>query len=283
MLSIVLPAKNEAENLKRVLPQLVGLYPDAEIIVVNDGSTDETAAVAANCGVSVINHPYCKGNGASIKTGAQAASGDVIVFMDGDGQHNPADIRRLLDHYESGYHLVIGARGAASQASVGRLFANKLYNLMASWMVGRKVDDLTSGFRVVNAKKFKEFLYLLPNGFSYPTTSTMAFFRSGYSVGFVPIHAGKRSGKSHINIFGDGARFFIIIFRVGTLFAPLKLFMPISALFFFLGIGHYIHTFLSEGRFTNMSALLLMTSVLVFLIGLVSEQITSLMYARKQG
>lgn len=282
-LSIIIPAKNEARNLEKVLPDLTHLYPNADIIVVNDGSTDDTITVVEQFQVTCISHPYSKGNGAAIKTGAQAASGDVLVFMDGDGQHDPKEIKGLLEKYDSGYHLVIGARKFRSQASVGRWLANKIYNFVAGWMVGHKVSDLTSGFRVVNAKKFKEFLYMLPNGFSYPTTSTMAFFRSGYSVGFSPINTKERAGKSHIRFFRDGTRFFLIIFRVGTLFSPLKLFLPISIVFFLMGLGHYLHTYITESRFTNMSALLFTTSVLVFLIGLVSEQITSLMYARRKN
>jgi glycosyltransferase involved in cell wall biosynthesis len=218
------------------------------------------------------------GNGAAVKTGVRAASGEVILLMDADGQHDVNDIPRLLQKLDEGYDLVVGARGGGSQASVGRWAANALYNRFASWMVGQRIDDLTSGFRVARAAKFREFLHLLPNGFSYPTTSTMAFFRSGYPVGYVPIKAHPRIGKSHIRPLHDGIRFLLIMFRVCTLYSPLKLFMPISLSFFLLGAGYYIFTYLSAGRFTNMSALLLSTSLIIFLIGLVSEQITMLLY-----
>jgi glycosyltransferase involved in cell wall biosynthesis len=220
------------------------------------------------------------GNGAAVKSGARAARGEVIVFLDADGQHDPADIARLLEKIDAGCDMAVGVRSGATQASIGRRLANAFYNRLASWMVGHPIPDLTCGFRAVNAERFRKFIYLLPNGFSYPTTITMAFFRAGYSVSYVPIHAGTRAGNSHISLAKDGIRFLLIIFRVGTLYSPLKLFVPISLAFFTAGLLHYIQTFITSGRFTNMSALLLSTSVLIFLIGLVSEQITNLLYSR---
>jgi glycosyltransferase involved in cell wall biosynthesis len=277
-ISIVLPAKNEAAAVGATIAGIVTLLPHAEIIVVNDGSTDDTALVATDAGAKVVNHPYSKGNGAAIKTGARAAKGDVIVFMDADGQHNPQDISRLLAKIEQGYDLVVGARQQGSQASVGRGIANALYNNLATYMTEHPVEDLTSGFRAVRTEKFREFLYLLPNGFSYPTTSTMAFFRAGYSVTYVPIHAAKRIGKSHIHPVKDGIRFFLIIFKIATLFSPLKMFLPISVLLFLMATGWYGYTLYEFSRFTNMSALLYTGSVMIFLMGLISEQITALMY-----
>ena len=281
-LSIILPAKNEADSLRELLPRLRECQPDAEITVVDDGSTDQTQTVCAQHGVRLVRGPYSMGNGAAVKRGTRAASGDLLVFMDADGQHDPADIERLLGEYRSGgYDMLVGARSGNSQANTHRWLANGLYNRLASWMVGQRVADLTSGFRVVDAAKFREFLHLLPNGFSYPTTITMSFFRSGYAVGYLPIRARERRGKSHIRLLRDGMRFLIIIFKVGSLYSPLKLFLPISLLSFVVGAGLYAHTYTSEGRFTNMSALLFMTALLVFLIGLVSEQITALMFSRK--
>lgn len=280
-ISIVLPAKNESAAIGATVASIRQHYPNTaavEVLVVNDGSTDNTAAVAQSAGARVLYHPYSKGNGAAIKTGARAASGDVIVFMDADGQHDPADISRLLTELEQGYDMVVGARQNGSQASVGRGLANGFYNRLASWMTGHKVADLTSGFRAARADKFREFLYLLPNGFSYPTTSTMAFFRAGYAVAYVPIHAAKRIGKSHIRLLRDGARFLLIIFKIGTLFSPLKIFAPVALVMFLIASGWYGWTWAHEGRFTNMSALLYTGSVMVFLMGLISEQITALMY-----
>ncbi len=282
-LSIIIPAKNESESLHGLLQTIKREMPDAEIIVVNDGSTDNTDQVCSDVGIRVLNHPYSMGNGAAIKTGARAASGDVLVFMDADGQHQPEDIKSLLDTFEDGYDMVVGARSTASQASIGRLCANTFYNWFASVMVGQKVEDLTSGFRVVKAEYFKKFLHLLPNGFSYPTTITMAFFRSGYSVGYIPIKVNKRIGKSHIKLIKDGIRFLLILFKIGTLYSPLKIFFPLSIISFAIGSGYYLYTYLTMARFTNMSALLFTTAVTIFLMGLISEQITSLIYSQNKN
>ena len=276
--SIVLPAKNEESGIGNTLCEIKKAHPTAEIIVVDDGSTDQTGNIARALGALVVRHPYSKGNGAAIKTGARHAKGEVIVFMDADGQHNPEDISRLLHSLNEGYDLVVGARQKGSQASVGRGLANGFYNRFSSWMTGHRIQDLTSGFRAVRADKFREFLYLLPNGFSYPTTSTMAFFRAGYSVGYIPIHAAKRIGTSHIRLLRDGTRFLLIIFKVGTLYSPLKIFVPGAAALFMLGSVWYGWTWFHAGRFTNMSALMYTGSVIVFLMGLISEQITALMY-----
>lgn len=280
-ISVIIPAKNEAATLSSLLPKIIKMHPGVEVIVVNDGSSDNTSKVCRENNVIEIFHPYSKGNGASIKAGARLAQGSILVFMDGDGQHNPEDISRLVTLYHEGFDMVVGSRNSESQASLGRLAANKFYNRLASWMVGSKVKDLTSGFRVVNASKFKEFIFLLPNGFSYPTTSTMAFFRAGYSVKYEPIVAEKRAGKSHINLMRDGVKFLLIIFKIGTLYSPLKIFVPISSFFFFSGFLYYMYTYFTDGRFTNMGALLFSVSVLTFLMGLISEQINMLTYSDK--
>lgn len=283
-ISIILPAKGESETVRPLVEKLFdfslrfGAGILTEILVVDDGSADDTAQVAEAAGARVIRHPYSKGNGAAIKTGARVAKGGILVFMDADGQHDPADIERLVTKLEEGYDMVVGARQKGSQASLGRGLANSFYNKLASWMTGHKVQDLTSGFRAVRADKFREFIYLLPNGFSYPTTSTMAFFRAGYSVAYVPIHAAKRIGKSHIRLLRDGTRFLLIIFKIGTLFSPLKIFAPVALAMFLLASGWYGWTFFTMHKFTNMSALLYTGSVITFMMGLISEQITALMY-----
>lgn len=276
--SVVIPARNEACGLRLLLPELHRLLPDAEIIVVNDGSVDETATLCANRWVKLINHPYPKGNGAAIKTGVRAAKGDVLILMDADGQHLAEDIPTLLEKFSEGYDMVVGARQTGSHAGSHRAVANELFSRFASWMVMQNIEDLTSGFRMVRAEKFRKFMYLLPNGFSYPTTITMSFFRAGFSVGYVPIHTPRRIGKSHIRPLRDGVRFLLIIIKVGTLYSPQKLFLPISAGFFFTALFYYIYTYWIGGRFTNMSALLFISAILTFLIGIVSEQISALHY-----
>ncbi len=280
-ISIILPAKNEAQNIESVIKKLTQLQHKLnvlEILVINDGSTDTTEQIAKQAGATVISHPCSMGNGASIKTGARQAKGDILIFMDADGQHHPDDIPMLLEKLNQGYDMVVGARSSKSHAGLFRRLANGFYNRFSSLMTGHKIQDLTSGFRAARADKFRKFLYLLPNGFSYPTTSTMAFFRSGFPVAYVPIHAGKRSGKSHIRLFKDGMRFFIIILRVGALFSPMRLFLPISLMLFGTGVCYYGYTFVTAHKFTNMSAVLFLSSLIIFLIGIVSEQISSLHY-----
>ena len=281
--SVILPARNEAEGLRRTLPAIREVLPDAELIVVDDGSTDETAAVAIGAGARVLSSPYGMGNGAAIKRGARAATGTVLVFMDADGQHGAEHIRALLDKLDAGYDLVVGARDRGGQANFHRGLANGFYNRLASWMTGHRIVDLTSGFRAVRADRFREFMHLLPNGFSYPTTSTMAFFRSAYPVAYVPVPVAKRVGtSSHIRPLKDGVRFLLIIFKIASLYSPLKLFAPTAMAFLIAGLGWYGWTFCQTGRFTNMSMLLLSAAVIIFLIGLISEQITNLTY-RKDG
>ena len=277
-LSIVVPARNEAAGLRRLLPELASVSNNAEILIIDDGSEDDTALVCETFGVTLLRHRYPMGNGAAIKTGARAARGGIIVFMDADGQHRPEDIPRLLAKLDEGYDMVVGSRDDASHAGAHRGIANVLFNRFASWMVNHRVDDLTSGFRAVRAECFRRFLYLLPNSFSYPTTCTMSFFRTGLGVAYVPVSMPARIGKSHIRPIRDGIRFLLIILKVGTMYSPLKLFLPISASFFATGLGYYIFTFVSYNRFTNMSALLFIAAILTFLIGIVSEQITALSY-----
>jgi glycosyltransferase involved in cell wall biosynthesis len=278
--SIILPSKNEADSLIKLLPVLRNKFPDAEIVVVDDGSTDNTVDICTQHKVKVISHVYSMGNGAAIKTGARSAQGQILVFMDADGQHDPEDIQHLLDKINDGYDMVVGARQLDTHASLTRRIGNTVYNKLASWMTGFHIEDLTSGFRAARTRHFRKFLYLLPNKFSYPTTSTMAFFRSGLPVGYVPIKALNRSGerKSHIRLFHDGFRFLIIILKIGTLFSPMRFFLPISAVLFVAGLGYYGYTYFAWGRLTNMTAILFLASLFTFLIGIVSEQISALHY-----
>ena len=276
--SIVIPAKNEEIGLAQLIPSLQEQFPEAELIVVDDGSTDETASIVQKAGAICISHPVSLGNGGAIKTGARTASREIIVFMDADGQHQASDINNLLGLIDSNYDLAVGARSKDGQASALRSIANNIYNKLASMMTGFEILDLTSGFRAVRRDKFLSILYLLPNKFSYPTTSTMAFFRSGYFVGYVPITVNSRQGKSHINMVRDGIRFLIIILKIGALFSPMRLFLPISIGLFLIASIYYIYTFATDGRFTNMGMLLYLSALTVFLIGIVSEQVSALHY-----
>jgi glycosyltransferase involved in cell wall biosynthesis len=265
--SVVMPAKNEAGAIGEVIEAIRRYATDAEILVVDDGSTDDTASIAEAAGARVFSHRYCMGNGAAIKTGARSASGDVIVFMDADGQHDGAEIERLLAKIDEGFDMAVGARTHASQAGHGRRWANRFYNWLASYMTGQKILDLTSGFRAVRASKLREFLYLLPNGFSYPTTITMAFFRAGYQVAYVPFTAGRREGKSHISPLKDGLRFLLIIFKVGTLYSPMKLFFPFAFLHGALGLGYYAYTYSTVSRLSIATIFMLTAAVtMMFLI-----------------
>lgn len=278
-LSLIMPARNEAETLKVLVPELISRLPEAEIIIVNDGSDDDTTQICSAFPIKLISHPYPKGNGAAIKTGARTAKGNTLIFMDADGQHKPEDIPALLETFSEGYDMVVGTRQSGSHAGVHRAAANDLFSRFATWMVQQPVMDLTSGFRVVDAVKFRKFIYLLPNGFSYPTTITMSFFRAGYNVNYVPIQTLKRAnGKSHIRPIRDGLRFLLIILKIGTLYSPQKLFTPISMGFFLSGFIYYVYTYLTTDRFTNMSALLFISAILTFLVGIVSEQISALHY-----
>jgi glycosyltransferase involved in cell wall biosynthesis len=280
--SIIIPAHNETENIGSQVREIRSLYPEAEVIVVNDGSTDETARVAFEAGADVYSHPYNIGNGAAIKSGIRAASGDILVFMDGDGQHRCEDIAKLLAFFPD-YDMVVGARSFSGQASFGRAVANTIYNRLGSYVAKFPIKDLTSGFRAVKADIAKEFLYLLPNTYSYPSTLTLGLLRTGRSLVYIPIDTRKRAtGKSKIKFLHDGTRFFMIIIRICTFYSPMRVFLPVSFATFLLGLINYGFTFWTQGRFTNMSALLFVTSVLIFMMSLISEQICQLRFERRE-
>ena len=279
---MIIPAFNEAENLGSVLRQIADLYPDFEIIVVNDGSTDETATIARDSGAILYSHPYNIGNGAAIKSGIRIASGDLLVFMDGDGQHDPKDIEEMLSQLPE-YDMVVGARGKEHHASWSRALGNRIYNRFASYVAKFQVEDLTSGFRAIKADLARNLLYLLPNTYSYPTTITLGVLRSGRSVKYVAIRAeARKKGKSNIKLVRDGIRFFMIILKICALYSPLRIFLPVSAILFLTGLLYYLYTYVVSGRFTNMSALLFTTSIIVFMMGLVSEQICQMRFERSE-
>jgi len=281
--SIIIPAYNEAETIGDVVTTIIHLYPDFEIIVINDGSTDDTAVVAKDAGALVYSHPYNIGNGAAIKSGIRFASGKILVFMDGDGQHDTRDIEKMLEYFPD-FDMVVGARPKGYQASWGRALANKVYNWLASYVANFPIQDLTSGFRAIKSDIAHNFLYLLPNTYSYPTSLTLGVLRSGKSVRYIPINPQSRhKGKSKIKVFRDGIRFFLIITKICALYSPLRIFLPVSFVMFCLGLGYYIYTFFASHRFTNMSALLFTTSILIFMMGLISEQICQMRFERSEG
>lgn len=280
--SIIIPAYDEEESIGGVIEEIKALYPEFEIIVINDGSSDNTAQAAKDAGALVYSHPYNIGNGAAVKSGIRFASGKILVFMDGDGQHDPREIRNMLECFPD-YDMVVGARSKGNQASWGRTLANKLYNLLASYVAKFPIQDLTSGFRAVKSDIAHNFLYLLPNTYSYPTTLTLSVLRSGRSVKYLPINVEKRrKGNSKIKIFQDGIRFFLIIAKICTLYSPFRVFLPVSFMMFCLGLGYYLYTYFTSARFTNMSALLFTTSILIFMMGLVSEQICQMRFEKSE-
>ncbi|HXG87176.1 MAG TPA: glycosyltransferase family 2 protein [Vicinamibacterales bacterium] len=275
--SVIVPAFEEGAAVAAVVAALAAAAPWREIIVVDDGSSDDTAAHATQAGARVIRHPYNKGNGASVKTGIRHAAGEWILIVDGDGQHQPADALRLVALLGD-YDLVVGARSAATQASAVRRIGNEMLNRLASYLADRRIPDLTSGFRAARRAHLLEFIHLLPNKFSTPTTTTLAFLRAGYNVHFVPVEARQRVGHSKIRVASDGARFFLILLKVITIFSPLKIFAPISASAFLIGVIYGVWNVIQFSRIPNGAVLLMMFAVVVFLVGLVSEQISALRF-----
>jgi glycosyltransferase involved in cell wall biosynthesis len=290
-LSVVIPAYNEAEAIGPVIVALCGhleqvesLRGRFEVLVVDDGSSDDTARIASgvNPFVKLVRHPHNIGNGAAIKTGIRNAQGRVIVFMDADAQHDPVMVQRLYEGCAD-YDMVVGARGRGSQAGVHRSLANGVFNQLASYVTGRPVPDLTSGFRAIRRGVARRFAGLLPNGFSYPTTITLCLLRGGFSVDYQPITAAKRVGKSKISPAADGAKFLLVIAKICMLFSPLKIFLPVSLYLFLMGLGYYGYTFYTAHRFTNMSMLLFTTAVIIFMMGLLAEQIALMRFERTEA
>jgi glycosyltransferase involved in cell wall biosynthesis len=273
--SVVIPAMNEADAIGAVVETLRAAAPWHEIIVIDDGSLDATGDRARSAGARVIRHPYNKGNGAAVKTGIRAASGEFVLIVDADGQHRPEDARRLVSRLGE-YDLVIAARIAATHATLARRVGNGTLNRLASYLTARPIPDLTSGFRAARRDCLREFIHLLPNGFSTPTTTTLAFIKAGYNVVFEPVEARPRVGTSKIRLASDGARFFLILLKVITLFSPLRIFLPISVASFLLGILYGLWNVTVHSRIPNGSVLLILFAVVVFLVGLISEQISAL-------
>jgi glycosyltransferase involved in cell wall biosynthesis len=279
--SIVIPAFNEGEAIGAVVSSLAAAGPWREIIVVDDGSQDDTSVRAGAAGATVVRHPYNKGNGAAVKSGIRRAAGDYVLIVDGDGQHRPEDARRLVSRLGE-YDLVVGARSRATQATHTRRYGNGALNGLASYLTGREIPDLTSGFRGARSAHLREFIHLLPNGFSTPTTTTLAFIKAGYNVAFEPIEARPRVGASKIRLARDGAKFLMIILKIVTIFSPLRVFVPLSAATFLLGVVYGVWNVIAHARIPNGSVLLILFAVVVFLVGLVSEQISALRFEGRQ-
>ena len=275
--SVIIPAFNEADSIADVVSALAASAVWHQLIVVDDGSEDDTAERARAAGATVVRHPYNKGNGAAVKSGVRAATGEFVLIIDADGQHQPGDALRILERVGE-YDLVVGARATATQATQARRLGNGLLNQLASYLTDRQIPDLTSGLRAASRAHFREFLHLVPNGFSTPTTTTLAFLKAGYSVDFVPIEARRRIGRSKIRFARDGAKFFLILLKIVTIFSPLRIFVPVSLLTFLVGAAYAVFTIITEMHVTNSSVLLIVLSVVIFLVGLVSEQISALRF-----
>ena len=281
--SVIIPVYNEGKSVGDLVFKIKSLYPEFDVIVIDDGSIDNTADAAQKAGARVYSHPYNIGNGAAVKSGIRVADGDILVFLDGDGQHDPEDIAKLLQYFPQ-YDMVVGARSMGGQASLGRALANKAYNWFASYVAKFAIKDLTSGFRAVKTNIAKSFVYLLPNTYSYPATITLGVLRSGLSVKYVPIKMRKRkSGKSNIKLLQDGVRFFMIITRICTLYSPMRVFLPVSFTMLFLGVVNYLYTYMTRSRFTNMSVFLFVAAIIIFMMSLISEQICQMRFERRGG
>ena len=281
--SIIIPAYNEAEVIGDMVRKVAKLFPHIEIIVINDGSQDDTGVIAKEAGAIVYSHPYNMGNGAAIKSGIRIASGEILIFMDGDGQHSPEDMEKMLEYFPA-YDMVVGARPKGHYMSGVRGFGNSIFNRLGSYVTKFPIQDLTSGFRAIKSDIARDLLYLLPNTYSYPTTLTLGVLRNGRSVKYVSIDIqARKEGKSQIRILRDGIRFFMIITKICALYSPFRIFLPVSFLMFLLGFFYYLYTYITQNRFTNMSALLLTTSVIIFMMGLISEQISQMRFERSEG
>ena len=275
--SVIVPAHNEAAAIGQVVEGLAAAGRWHEILVVDDGSTDATGDAARAAGAVVIRHPYRKGNGAAVKTGLRRATGEFVLISDGDGQHRADDAVRLVSRLGE-YDMVVGARSGLTQATRSRRLGNATLNRLATYLASHPIPDLTSGLRAARRAIMARFIYLLPNGFSTPTTTTLAFIKAGYNVGFEPIDARPRMGASKIHIVGDGTKFFLILLKMITIFSPLRIFAPLSVVALTLGAGYALWTVTRYSHVTNSSVLLIVLGVLIFLLGLVSEQIAELRF-----
>lgn len=275
--SIVIPAYNEESSITELIKRIFAVSKDFELIVSSDGSTDATVRLAKDAGAIVVEHPYNVGNGAAVKDGALRATRDYIVFMDADLQHQPDDVVQLLQYLPE-YDMVIGARTKESMTDLHRNIGNKILIKIAENISGHKINDLTSGFRAVKKELFLKFMHLYPLRYSYPTTSTLAFLSAGYFVKYVPLSSIQKRihGESNIRPLKDGMRFIHIILRVIMTFHPMKIFLPITLTLFLGGIAVSVYQLLQVGGIRSSSIILLLSSVIVFLNGMLAEQISQI-------
>jgi|YNPBryBLVA2012_1023415.scaffolds.fasta_scaffold11809_2 glycosyltransferase involved in cell wall biosynthesis len=285
--SVVIPAFNEAHNIGAVVQRVRAALPDAEILVVDDASQDGTAAAALAAGARVERHPTNRGNGAAVKTGIRHASGEVVLLMDADGQMDPRYIPDLLGGIAAGYDMVVGARTRETQGdTLARRLGNRALDALGAYLVEAEVRDLTSGYRAMRREVIMEFLHLLPNRYSYPTTSTLSLLKAGYCVGFVSIEGQRRQGgRSSQKLLKNGVRFGLIILRIISLFAPLRVYFPIALGMFFLSLLAYIASVAVNGvwlKIPNATAALFVGGIIVFMFGLLAEQIAALRFQRRE-
>ena len=274
-ITIVIPAYNEEKGIGNVLLNLKKLVSDYQLLVIDDGSTDNTFEIVKNSGVNVVCHKYNKGYGAALKTGLRNAKTSVVLYIDADGQHNPEDIDRIAEHIDE-YDMVVGARTKKSTVSLLRRPGKKILSITANYLSGHQIPDLNSGFRAIKKNKAMEFMHILPNTFSFTTTITLAFLKSGYDVKYVPIQTIDRVGTSKIKPFRDGFRFIMLIVRTITLFDPLKVFLPISIALFTIGMVYGLYTLISALNISDASVIMITASILIFFFGLLADQISSI-------
>ena len=277
-ISVVIPAFNESATIRDVVEHVYrvcsALGCAHEVIVVDDGSTDNTAELAEQAGATVLRQPYNKGYGASLKTGIRHATNGTIVILDADGQHDPEDIKKLLDT-RGNAEMVVGARKGTAGSPLWRKPGKMLIGWLANQLTGRKIPDLNSGFRAMDREVLMRFLAIMPNGFSSSTTSTIALLRGGYSVNYIPIEVKRRSGCSTVTL-ADGLGTILLIFRLITLFAPLRICLPVSLVTAAIGCYYIVHGYLSTGTASIRGILALLASVLFFLFGLLIDQVSAI-------
>jgi glycosyltransferase involved in cell wall biosynthesis len=273
VLSIVIPVYNEEKAIGEVLDKLITQRQEKnwEILVVDDGSNDQTARIILNYPVRLIRHHGNRGYGAALKSGIRHSTSDFIVIMDGDGQHNPQDIRRLLREVENS-DLVAGARQKKSHSPLWRMPGKWFLSLLANYLMRQRIPDLNCGFRIYRREILMPYLPICPDGFSFSMTSLFAFLSDNYRVTYIPIETGNRKGRSSVTLF-TGFETILLILRIITLFNPLRIFIPISAGCILFGGSLFFIYYFFHDRGSVSALVLLLIGVQFFFFGLVSDQL----------